>query len=187
MLPILSLWLPIVVSAVFVFIASSVIHMALRYHAKDFRRLPGEERIGAAMREAGVTPGEYAMPYAAGMKEMGAPEYQQKLAQGPVATFTVRPSGPPSMGRMLLAWFVFILVVSAFAAYVAGRAVPAGGEYLEVFRFAGTTALMAYALGTWSESIWYGRKWSTTLKNTLDGVIYALITAGTFGWLWPGS
>lgn len=50
----------------------------------------------------------------------------------------------------------------------------------------GPMAFLGYVPGLWQDSIWYGRKWSTTLKNTLDGIVYALLTAGTFGWLWPG-
>jgi hypothetical protein len=76
-------------------------------------------------------------------------------------------------------------VVGVFAAYVAGRALPEGAHYLAVFRFAGVTGFVAYALAGWQESIWYKRPWSVTLKNTFDGLLYGLVTAGTFGWLWP--
>jgi hypothetical protein len=41
MVPITSLVLPIVVSAVVVFVASSIIHMALPYHRSDMRMIPG--------------------------------------------------------------------------------------------------------------------------------------------------
>ena len=187
MVTVLSLWLPIVVAAVLVFVASSVIHMFLGYHAGDYTPLPGEESVGAAIRAANVPPGDYAMPYAGSMKAMGSPEFMEKMNAGPVATLTVRRSGPANMGRQLGLWFLFIVVVTIFAAYLASRAVGPGAAYGEVFRFAGTTAFAAYALGTWSESIWYGRKWSTTLKNTLDGLIYALLTGGVFGWMWPGT
>jgi hypothetical protein len=27
--------------------------------------------------------------------------------------------------------------------------------------------------------------WSIVLKESFDGLIYSLLTAGTFGWLWP--
>lgn len=187
MVPVLSLWLPILVSAVLVFVASSVIHMLLGYHGSDYAEVPDEERVAAALRDANIPPGEYSIPCAGSMKEMGSAEYQEKVNRGPVLTMTVRPSGPHNMGQTLAAWFIFNLVVSIFAAYVTSRGVGGGGDYLSVFRFAGATAFAAYALGTWPESIWFGRKWSTTLKNTLDGLIYAAITAGTFGWLWPGA
>jgi hypothetical protein len=186
MVTVLSLWLPILVSAVLVFAASSVIHMFLGYHASDYGPVPGEETVGAAIREAGVPPGDYAMPYAGSMKAMGSPEFIEKMNRGPVALLTVRPTGQVSMGGLLAAWFVFILVVSVFAGYVASRAVGPGADFASVFRFAGTTAFAAYALGSLPESIWFGRKWSTTLKTVFDGIVYMALTGAVFGWLWPG-
>lgn len=187
MVPVLSLWLPILVSAVLVFIASSVIHMLLGYHASDHAEVPDEERVASALRDANLAPGEYAIPCAGSMKEMGSAEYQEKMNRGPVVTLTVRPPGPHNLGRTLLAWFLFILVVSVFAAYMASRGAGPAGDYFSVFRFAATTAFLAYGVGSWSESVWFGRKWSTTLKNTLDGLIYAGLTGAAFGWLWPGT
>ena len=98
---------------------------------------------------------------------------------------TVMPNGPGSMGTNLALWFLYSAVVGLFAAYVAGRALPAGASYLRVFRFAGVTAFTGYSVALWQMSIWYHRAWSTTIKTTVDGLIYALLTAGTFGWLWP--
>jgi hypothetical protein len=187
MVTVLSLWLPILLSAVLVFVASSVIHMVLGYHAGDHAAVPGEESVGAAIRAANVPPGQYAMPHAGSMKAMGTPEFAEKMKRGPVALITVLRSGPTSMGKQLGAWFLFNLVVAIFAAYVTSRALGAGGGYGDAFRFAGTTTFVAYGVGSWSESIWFGRKWSTTLKHTLDGLIYALLTGGVFGWLWPGG
>jgi hypothetical protein len=116
---------------------------------------------------------------------MRSPEFMEKMKKGPVMMFTVWPSGPPSMARNLILWFIYTLVVGIFAGYVAGRALPAGTDYLHVFRFAGVAAFLGYSVALWQMSIWYNRAWSTTIKLTLDGLIYALVTAGTFGWLWP--
>lgn len=185
MIPVVSLWLPILLAAILVFVLSAITHMVLKYHNTDYGPLPGEDEVRRAMREQGVQPGEYVVPYAATPKEMGEPAYIAKTTEGPVALITVRESGPPTIGKQLGQWFVYCLIVSVFAAYVTSRAVGAGAEYLDVFRFAGTAAFLAYALGTWQETIWFGRSASTTLKNTFDGLIYALATAGVFGWLWP--
>ena len=76
-------------------------------------------------------------------------------------------------------------VVGVFAAYVAGRALGPGATYLDVFRFAGTTAFAGYGLALLQGSIWWGRKWSTTFKSMVDALIYASLTAGTMGWRWP--
>jgi hypothetical protein len=180
-----SLLVPIVVSAVIVFIASSVIHMVLKYHANDVIALPNEKGAMDALRPLNIPPGNYVMPKAGSMKEMGSPEYVEKLKQGPVALLTVMPSGPFSMGKPLALWFIYSLVISLFAAYVAGRALGPGADYLDVFRFAGTAAFLGYGAAQWQETIWFNRSLTTTLKNNFDALVYALLTAGTFGWLWP--
>lgn len=186
MLSLASLWLPILLSALLVFAASAAIHMFLGYHQGDFGPLPDEGSIRAALRAAGVSPGEYVVPHAHDREAIASEQHARKLEEGPVAFLTVLESGPWPMGRRFTQWFVYCLVVGVFAGYVTSRAVGPGAEYLSVFRFVGTTAFLGYVLGLWQDSIWYGRKWSTTLKNTLDGLVYALLTAGTFGWLWPG-
>lgn len=182
MITVMSLWLPILVAAVLVFIASSIIHMVLPYHRNDFGRLPDEDAARAGLR--GTPPGQYMMPWGDG-ESMKDPAYQRKLEEGPVAILRVRPSGRWNMGRTMGAWFAYCLVVSLFAGYVASRAVAPGADYLAVFRFAGAMAFAGYGLGIWQETIWFGRTVSTTLKSTFDAAIYAAVTAGTFGWLWP--
>ena len=187
MMSLLALWLPILVSAVLVFVVSSIIHMALPYHRTDIRRMPAEDDVLAAIRRATPPVGEYVLPYAT-MQEMKSPDYVQKRSAGVVAIVTVVPGGPPTMGKPLAGWFVYAVVVSLFAGYIASRALGAGpADYLDVFRFAGTTAFAGYGLGIWQHSIWWGRPWTTTAKSTLDALIYALLTAGIFGWLWPGG
>ena len=185
MVSLVSLWLPILLAAVLVFVASSVIHMVLKYHNTDFDKVPNEEQVSAALRPLNIPPGNYVMPKAADMKEMKTPEYQEKLKRGPVVMMTVWPSGPMGMGKQLAQWFVFCVLVGIFAAYLASRTLAPGAEYLSVFRVTGTVAFAGYGLALLQGSIWYGRKWSTTLKAVADALIYALLTAGTFGWLWP--
>jgi hypothetical protein len=180
-----ALWLPILLSAVVVFIASSIIHMVLGYHRSDYKKLPNEDKLLEAMRNAAVAPGNYAFPHAAGPKEMKTPEMMEKYKKGPVGFVTVMRSGPPAMGKYLLLWFIFCLVIGVFVAYVAGRALSAGAEYLTVFRIAGTVGFLGYAAACATDAIWKGQPWSTTLKSMFDGLVYGLLTAGVFGWLWP--
>jgi hypothetical protein len=179
------LWLPILLSAVIVFIASSLIHMVLPWHKSDYPKMPNEDKVMAALRPLAIPPGDYFIPRPSSTQEMRAPEFLEKMKQGPVVVMTVLPNGPTSMGRNLGLWFVYCLVVGLLAAYVAGRALPAGTAYLQVFRFAGVTAFTGYAVALWQMSIWYQRGWTMTIKATVDGLVYALLTAGTFGWLWP--
>jgi hypothetical protein len=185
MVPITSLWIPILVSAVLVFVVSSVIHMLLPVHKGDFRKLPKEDEALEAMGKLGIEPGDYVFPQCSSMGEMKDPKFLAKMEKGPVGMLTIMPSGPPAMGASLGLWFVYCAVVGLFAAYVAGRALPAGAHYLAVFRFAGVTAFVGYSLALWQSTIWYKRSAWTTLKSTIDGLVYALCTAGVFGWLWP--
>lgn len=181
----LDLWLPILLSAVFVFIVSCVLHVAIPWHRNDYGKLPEEASVLEAMRRAGVTPGQYAFPHAECPKDMATPEMQAKYQNGPVGFAIVLPNGPPQMGKPLVQWFVLALVISGLVAYVGKSALPAGEAYLSVFRVTGTAAMLAYVTSYALDSIWKGIRWSTTGKFMVDGVLYGLVTAGTFGWLWP--
>ena len=179
------LWLPILVAAVFVFIASTVIHMFLGWHKNDYFKMPNEDKAMDALRPLAVPPGDYVVPHCSGPEEMKSPAFKEKMSKGPVLIVTVRPNGLPGMGTYLVKWFIFCVVVSIFAGYVASSALTPGTPYLRVFQLVGTAAFMAYSFAIWPLSIWYGRSWSTTIKSTVDGLVYGLLTAGTFGWLWP--
>jgi hypothetical protein len=181
----LSLWLPILLSAVLVFIASSVIHMVLPWHHGDYGKVPDEKRLMDSLRPLGITPGDYMVPRPSDMKEMRTPEFQEKVKAGPVMVVTVLPNGQMEMRKNLVYWFLYSLVVGYFAAYVGAAALPAGTPYPRVFQIVGTTAFIGYAVALWQMSIWYRRSWGTTIRSTIDGLLYGLLTGGTFGWLWP--
>jgi hypothetical protein len=181
-----SLWLAILLSAVLVFVASFVIHSFLKYHKTNFARVGNEEALRAALRPLDIPPGDYGVPYSGSMEEMKSAEYKARLEEGPVLLMTVMPNQPFDMGRSMGLWFAYLLVVGIFAAWVASRALAPGAEYLAVFCMVGVVSFAGYALALLQDSIWFGRKWSTTFKFLFDGVIYALLTGGVFGWLWPG-
>ena len=180
-----ALWLPVVLSAVLVFVLSSIIHMVLKYHNRDYRKLPNEDAVRAALRAGNPEPRQYVIPYCAEMKEMESPEMRQKFIDGPVGVLNLRRPGPPTMGPMLLQWFVYTLVVSLFVGYVAAHAIPVGASYLDVFRIVGAVGFLAYAAGQVPAAIWMGKPWAVAGKEVFDGLLYGLVTAGTFGWLWP--
>lgn len=185
MVSITALWGPILLSAVIVFVASSIFHMLLPFHRSDYRKLPDEDRVLDTLRAAGVTPGRsYHFPFCT-HKEMKSPEAQARFKRGPVGLLTVFPSGPPAMGKYLGFWFLFCVIVGIFVACLTGRTLAAGTPYMEVFRVAGTIAFLGYAASQIQDSIWKGQTWGVTFKHLFDGLIYALLTAGTFGWLWP--
>lgn len=185
MIPILTLWLPILLSAVVVFIVSSIIHMFLPWHKGEYPKLANEDKVMDALRPMDMKPGDYMVPRAESMEDMKSSAFAEKMKKGPVMIFTVLPNGPASMTSNLIQWFLYSLVIGIFAAYVAGRALTADATYLQVFRFVGITAFLCYSAALWQMSIWYHRSWVTTIKATIDGFVYALLTAGIFGWLWP--
>lgn len=178
------LWLPIVLAAVIVFAVSSVIHMAPLWHRSDYRAIPQEAQVMSALRPLNIPPGDYIVPWTT-HKEMKSPEFQEKMKQGPVMLASVLPNGPVSMGKPLALWFVYLLIVGFFSALIAGHLLPAGTLYPRVFKVVLTCSFMGYALALLQNSIWLRRSWVVTLKGCFDGLIYAALTAGTFGWLWP--
>ena len=180
-----SLWLAILLSAVAVWFASAAIWMVLPHHKTDYKGLPDEDAARQTLRPPNLAPGQYNIPHLASMKEMREPESRQKFEEGPVAFITVLPNGAPPMGRNMTLSFVFYLVVGIFVAYVAGRTLTPDAEYLAVFRLTGVVAWAAYGFAVIQDAIWFGRPWSSVIKALFDAFVYALLTAGVFGWLWP--
>ena len=160
--------------------------MALQWwHRSDYGKMPEETKVMEALRPFGIPPGDYMVPNCSSGADMKSPEFKAKLKQGPVMILTVMPNGVINMGKALVLWFLYTLAVSCFTAYVSGHALSVGASIRNVIRFAGATAFLAYASALWQMSIWYQRSWTTTIKTTIDGAIYAAITAATFAWLWP--
>jgi hypothetical protein len=184
MVSLTALWLPILLSAVLVFVASSLIHMLLGWHAGDWKKFPSEDAVLDALRPFDLAPGDYVAPRPASMAEMNTEVFKAKMARGPRVTLTVLPPGN-SMPRNLALWFVYSIIVAVFAAYVASMTLAAGTAYLAVFRVTGTVAFAGYALALWQNWIWYSRSLGYTIRSTIDGLVYALLTGGAFGWLWP--
>jgi hypothetical protein len=184
MVALATLWLPILLSAVIVFVASAIMHMVLPYHRSDYRQLPDEDKLLAALRSSSLTRGLYMFPFCT-PKEMKSPAALEKFKQGPVGTMTIIPSGPPAMGKLLIEWFLYCLIISFVVAYLACHTLPFGVGHRAVCRVVGTAAFLAYSVGTLSNGIWKGQPWSMTIKEAFDGLVFALLTGATFSWLWP--
>ncbi|MEM1452825.1 MAG: hypothetical protein AAGI22_27225 [Planctomycetota bacterium] len=181
------LWLLILLSAVAVFVVSSVIHMATPMHKKDMTELPNQDAVLEAMRSAGVKPGGYFFPYAGSMKVMGEPAFIEKQNQEPVGFATILPNGPVKMGASLATWFVYSAVIALFAGYIGTLCLPAGEDTMRVFRITGTVAVLAFAVPNAENSIWRGVSWGVTARFMVDGLLYGLTTAGVFASMWPGG
>lgn len=184
MVPIMELWLPIVLATLLCFIAGSILHMVVPLHKNDWRPMPDEDGVIAALKKAGVTAGNYMIP---GMspEAMKDPAKMQKFTEGPTGVMTLRPPGPFSMGPLLLRQFLFHLVISFVVAYAVGRTMGPGAEYLRVFQVVGTVTIMAYFAGTVPEAIWYFQPRHYVVARFIDGVVWGLLTAGSFAGFWP--
>jgi hypothetical protein len=183
MVSLADLWLPILLSAVLVFVASSVIHMVLGWHNADFKKFAAEDAVMDALRPFDLAPGEYVAPRPDSMAQMNSPEFKAKVARGPRFSLTVLRDS--SFARNLVLWFVFGIVVATLAGYVAGLTLAGGAPYMTVFRVTSTVAFAGYVLALWHNWIWYSSGLGATVRSTIDGLVYALLTGGAFGWLWP--
>lgn len=184
MVSLAALWLPILLSAVFVFVASSIIHMVLPYHKSDYKRLPDEEKVLGTLRAQNLKRGLYHFPHCT-HENMKTPEVVEKFKEGPVGFVIVMPSGAPNMGKFLGLWFGYCLLIAVFVAYLTGHTVATGAAFPEVFRVAGTTAFMSYGLAILANGIWKGATASNVMKEFFDGIIYTCLVGAAFGWLWP--
>jgi hypothetical protein len=180
-----ALWLPILLAAALVWVAGAVVWMILPHHKNDFSPVPDEEAVRTALSSNELTPGQYTIPYVADREAYQRPETREKFEEGPVAFLTVLPTGQTPMGKRLTLYFVYAVAVSLVAGYVASRTLGPGAEYLEVFQITGTVAWVAYGAAYVQEGVWFGRPWSFVFKNLVDALLYGLLTAGVFGWLWP--
>jgi hypothetical protein len=180
-----ALWMPIVVSAVFVFVALMMIHGLLGWHKDDMVALPGEASVMEMLRGLNVQPGDYRFPFGRTTADMTTPEFEAKMKQGPSGVVTIWPSGGLNMGKMMGQWFVYSLFIAVLAAYITGRTRGHGASYLEVLRVSGAVTFCCYSVAHWQNWIWWGKSMRSTITNSLDGIIYAAITGATFGWLWP--
>jgi hypothetical protein len=176
MVSLMSLWLPILSSAVIAFLAGWLMHMFVRHHSRDFKAAPSEQSAFQALGSLGLTPGDYFIPH----------QSQSQPRDAPITVImTVMRPGGMQLGSALAQWFLYQLLISILCAYVASRTLVFAAPYLSVFRLVGTVGFMAYSVAYAHESIWWQRSWGITLRYMFDGLVYALLTAGVFGWLWP--
>ena len=180
-----ALWLPVLLSLVAVFVISALINMVTPWHAADYPKLPNEDAAADALRPLAIPPGDYTIPRPSSMADLKSPEFIERMTRGPRMILTVLPNGPSGLGRSLLAWALFILVVTLFDAHMASGVLAPGVAPAHVFHTVGLYAFAAYAFALWSVSIWYGRGWGITIRATIDGLIYAIATGLIFMWLWP--
>lgn len=178
-------WLPILLSAAGVFIASSILHMVLKFwHMPDYSAFSNEDAVREAVRGGATKPGVYTLPYCR-MEDMNKPEVREKFEEGPVGMLVLQKSGMPSMGKHLAQWFGFCLLVPILTAFIAAGSVEADAGFSDTFGQVALVAFMGFAVGAIPYGIWWGHPWKVVVKELVDGAIYAAITGTIFAWLWP--
>lgn len=183
MVTIASLWLAIVLSAVLVWIVSALVWMVFPHHKKDYKGLPNEDEVMKAIT-GNIKPGMYNLPHILSQQNMKKEEVRKRYEEGPLAYMTVLPKGVPKMGKNMIFSFLYYIVISFFVAFLLTRTLNASAEYLSVFRVTGTVAWLAYGWAVIPDAIWFGKPWPLILKQLIDSLIYALLTAGIFSWQW---
>ena len=184
LVPLGQLWLPIVIAAVACHFVGFLCWVVLPHHRTDYSPI-GEEAGIRSLLKGKLVPGMYIVPFSA-PKDFSTPEMIAKRNEGPNAFITILPNGLGNMVTQQIKNVSFHLVVSLFVAYLAAVTLPAGTEYLKVFQVTGTAAFMAYGF-TWGwQLIWFGKPGRVAVKEACDGLLLALVTAGIFGWRWPG-
>lgn len=184
-MPFGSLWLPVLVAAAAVWIASAVVWMALPHHKTDFSKLPSEDGVADALRKLALKPGQYMLPYMPDMKDCKNPAVVKRFEDGPIAILRVQKNGVPTMGASLTLYFLYCVLVSFVTAYVARHTLTYGASFQVVFRLTGTIAVASYTMAVIPESIWMWRPWSATIKSVCDSIAYGVMTGLIFAWLWP--
>ncbi len=179
------LWLPILLAGIFCWFASALIHMLIKYHNADYKKLSNEEQVGDAIREGNPKPGLYHMPHCPDMKDMQNEDMQEKLKKGPIAMISVFENGLPPMGKLLGQQFMFFLIGCLLVAYVATITLTSASDFMGVFRLSFVVSFLTFGYGLLPYSIWLGQPWSNSLRYLIDALIYAAVVAATFSWLWP--
>lgn len=184
MISIFELWLPILISAIAVFIASSVIWMALPYHKKDIRFMPSEEAFTKAIEPLDIKPGLYMYPNCSDHKDMKSDAFLAKWKSGPWGTLTVM-GAPPNFAFNLLKTFLSYLAITTMCAYLASMSLQAGADSFTVLRFVGTSATLGFCMGSFAGDFFLGKPTRFIFTSFIDGIIFACITAGVFCFMWP--
>ena len=178
------LWLPILLSAVVIWVISAIVWMALPHHKQDFIALPDEDGFMDYVRKSGIKPGNYVFPDFRDPKAMKSEKIQKALEEGPVGHLSVWPT-PVTMGGKLVATFIVYLVVSTLIAYLTRVALSGPAPFAKVFQVAGTAGILAYCFSFIPNAVWFGSYKRTIVANIVDGIVYGLITGAIFAWRWP--
>jgi hypothetical protein len=178
-----SLWLPILLSGVALFIASFLAWMVIGHHKADSSGLQNEDAFSKFVRECNLAPGAYMFPHCPTKEEWKSEAFQERMKSGPNGMLYIwQPN--INMGFNMFLTFLLFTAISFVIAYLAGMVIPPGADPWFVFRFVATAAVLVHATSGLLNAIWFRRK---ILGDVIDGIAYGLITGAIFAAMWPGS
>lgn len=182
----LALWPAILISTVLVFVSSAMLWMITPIHKNDYKS-PGDKEGGiqSAFASASLEPGVYFLPSAMCGKGPDARE-RARSATGPFVSFTVLPE-KPKFAYSLILWFINSLLVSALVGYVSIHTLLPNTQYLRVFQAAGAVATLAYCGYLLPLVAWHWLPIRQLPGKIFDGLVYSLLTAGSFAAFWPSA
>ncbi|MFT5423344.1 MAG: hypothetical protein ACI89L_001121 [Phycisphaerales bacterium] len=180
----IDLWIPILVSAIACFVASSIIWMALPHHKADIQALPDEDAFNGAVGGLGLKPGLYMFPNCQGTEGHKSEAFQARWKAGPWGTINVL-GAQPSFGKNLAITFVEMLLISVIVAYLASTAMEDNAGGRDIARFMFTGAFLGYVLGGFSVDAFLGKPTRFVITGVFDSLVYAAVTAVVFVFLWP--
>lgn len=178
----ISLALPIVLSAVALFFASFISWMVLQLHKHDWKQLENEDVFMAAAAKCNMPDGSYMFPGCKSEAERQTDEYKRKYEAGPRGVMTILPK--VNMGQNLGLTFAYFLVVSAMLGYLGTIALKPGDEFMKVFRFVSTAGLMTFLSAMVQHAIWFRPR---IVGHVIESIAYAAISAAIFASLWPAK
>lgn len=180
------LWLPILIATVCVFFASSIIWMLLPYHKPDIKAIPNEAEFDEAINKLGIAPGFYMYPNCQNAKDMKSEAFKARWESGPWGTINVM-GHQPNFAMNLLKTFIAYGLITVMVAYISGMALGPGADYMNVFRVVATAGILGHCMGALAGSFFLGTPTRFIVTCFIDGVIFALITAGVFASMWPAA
>ncbi|MBI3860586.1 MAG: hypothetical protein HY290_01680 [Planctomycetia bacterium] len=177
-----SLVLPIVLSAVALFFASFLSWMVLQLHKGDWKKIDREDEFLAAAGQCHLAEGSYMFPGCKSNADMQSEDYKKKYEAGPRGVMTILPK--VNMGQNLGLTFAYFLIVSTLLGYLASISISPGAEFMGVFRFVSTAALMTFLAAIVQHAIWFRNR---IVGHVVESLAYAAITAAIFAALWPAK
>lgn len=175
-----SLAVPILLSAVALFVASFLSWMVVQLHRDDWKKLENEDAVMATAAKVPV--GNYMFPCAKSMEEMKSEEFQKKYDSGPRGILTILPKA--NMGLNLGLTFLYFIAISFLLAYLSSMVLPPGTEFAKVLRFVSTAALMTFLAAMVQHAIWFKTR---IFGHLIESIAFALIVGAFFAMFWPSA